>query len=59
MSYSASISGHVDNKEQEAGVVETLRAAVKECGASYANISTSHHGQVDLLAPLAADNPKE
>lgn len=50
MTYSISISGHLDDLDSEAAVVDAARATVRALpGVSYAIISTTNGGSVDLL----------
>ena len=50
MSWSLSASGHVDSPDAELEVVNKLRACMRDVGAISGLVSTSHTGQVDLLA---------
>ena len=50
MSWSATITGHTEDKDEEARVIDELRECAQETGATIATVSTQHHGQVDLLA---------
>lgn len=57
MTWSLSASGHANNKEDEAKVIDAAREAIKTDGirATSARMFTQHHGQVDLMAD---DGPK-
>ena len=58
MSWSTSISGHVDTAEEEQRVIDALRTAISGVpGVDYAWVGTQFHQQVNLLAP--PDAPQE
>lgn len=51
MSWTLTASGHTADADAEAALIETLRTAVREAGASSARMSTQHNGgSIDLLA---------
>lgn len=49
MTWSLHVSGHEDDRTAEDQVVEVLRAAVREVGATWARFGGTWHGQLDLL----------
>lgn len=56
MTWSLSASGHADNADVEAGMVEKLRTCMADVGAITALVSTQHGGQVDLLAQAPGED---
>lgn len=50
MTWSVSMSGHADNKEDEAKVIDALKTALETEGVNVgsAHMYTEHHGPIDL-----------
>lgn len=59
MSWSANLSGHVENADDEKVALDALRVAAKASGASHAVASSHYHGNVNLLEPVNESDAEE